>query len=196
MAQAKMHHPVSWVIFAGMAALLLSQGRERRGGRSPGGRRMRGPTAAPSEGAGEVRGLGAPQSGYEDPSRAGTELGKGPQPAVKLRGVRTRARRRNSRCTALAGGGGHFSPGVLVIFASAEGLCHPNIILAGSMIQQAWGAGGAGVSLCSPHAFAFPARSSEKLGAAQLPPGWELGTPYPVCPGSARLPPPTRGMVL
>lgn len=51
MAQAKMQHPVFWVIFAGMAALLLSQGRERRGERSPGGRRMRGPTAAPSEGA-------------------------------------------------------------------------------------------------------------------------------------------------
>ncbi|XP_050766812.1 protein CEPU-1-like [Gymnogyps californianus] len=32
MAQAKMHHPVSWVIFAGMAALLLSQGVPVRSG--------------------------------------------------------------------------------------------------------------------------------------------------------------------
>lgn len=103
MAQAKMHHPVSWVIFAGMAALLLSQGRERRGGRSPGGRAedARSPGCTLRGGWG----MRTPQSGDEDPPRAGTELGKGSQPAVKLREMRMRARRRNSRCTALAAGG-------------------------------------------------------------------------------------------
>lgn len=104
-----------------------------------------------------------PQSGDEHPSGAGTELRKGPQPAGKLRGMRMRERRRNSRCTGLAAGG-TLLPWRPDYFCGC-GRTLPSQHNPGRISDPTgWGAGGAGVPLCSPHAFAFPARSSEKLG--------------------------------
>lgn len=99
-----------------------------------------------------------------------------------------RAQRRNSRCTALAAGGTLLAwrPDY---FCGCRGTL-PSLNSGRINDPTGWGAMGAGICLCSPHAFAFPARSSEKLGAAPLPPGWELGSAPPICPGSARLPPP------
>lgn len=169
MAQAKMQHPVFWVIFAGMAALLLSQGRERRGERSPGGRRMRGPTAG---------GCGMripPQSGDEHPSGAGTELRKGPQPAGKLRGMRMRERRRNSRCTGLAAGG-TLLPWRPDYFCGC-GRTLPSQHNPGRISDPTgWGAGGAGVPLCSPPRLCFSSKVVRKTRAAS----WEvLSQPVP-----------------